>query len=258
MKSMFLQIIILSITTALSAMMGYGTAPIATLDNTDPSLALTGPNGGEILYAGETTPITWAASDWYLPPAAVQIWFSPNGGGSYQLVTAGTNNSGSFAWEIPELETSDGLIRIRATDSQGNYTEQVSASTFSIIYAPPAAPQFVTAMIVNQADALISWQPVTQTVTSDPITPDGYLIFHALDPSAEDQYTLLATVSQGCSYTHMGIIQSQARAFYRVLAFKDYDSRVQDLLSKWEVEPKPGLTLPEFLRITGGQAGGAR
>jgi len=175
MKIVIINALILFLAATLTAMVGYGTAPDATLDNLDPSLIIIAPNGGENLYGGENTSLTWTATDWRIPLAAVQIWFSSTGGDSYQLVVGGADNTGSYSWQIPELETNEALIKIRVTDSVGNYSEQVSASVFSISHTPPAAPQFVAAQILDQTDLLISWQAVTSTVISTPMTPDGFL-----------------------------------------------------------------------------------
>jgi len=258
MKIVIINALILFLAATLTAMVGYGTAPDATLDNLDPSLIIIAPNGGENLYGGENTSLTWTATDWRIPLAAVQIWFSSTGGDSYQLVVGGADNTGSYSWQIPELETNEALIKIRVTDSVGNYSEQVSASVFSISHTPPAAPQFVAAQILDQTDLLISWQAVTSTVISTPMTPDGYLVFQSPDPSSEDQYLLLANVTQGCSYTHYGVVQSSPRGFYRVLAYKDFDGRVGSVLGDWEARLRPRITLADLLGLMDGPEGAAR
>ncbi len=235
--------------TAMPAMLGFATSGVSViLDNRDPVLALISPNGGEVWYAGETYNITWTATDWWLPPTAVQISYSADGGNSFEMVADGIANTGSYAWPLPLIDTAEALVRIRATDSQGNFSQQDSAIPFTITFVPPQAPQLVTASIVSGGDAVISWEPVTQTVTGVPLVPDGYLVFHSPDAGDESQFTLLANIVTGCSYTHSGAAQNYPRSFYRVVAYKDYDGRVAAL-----IKAPQAPTLADLRTLSGGR-----
>jgi hypothetical protein len=78
-----------------------------------PTPVLTAPNGGETWRAGNTQNITWNTSS---ITSAVKIEYSVNNGTSWNIITSSTNNTGSFAWSVPQIHTtSQALIRISST-----------------------------------------------------------------------------------------------------------------------------------------------
>lgn len=101
--------------------------------NQAPTVTVTSPGGGETWTAGSQRTITYTAND---PdggpnPLAIAIDFSSNGGGSWQPVTSGQNNTGSFVWTVPQVATSQARIRVRATDG-ADEGQGVSAANFTI------------------------------------------------------------------------------------------------------------------------------
>ncbi len=121
-------------------------------------------------------------------------------------------------------------VRIIAKDHFGNSTQKQSAAYFAISGSFPQAPQGVTITIVNNTDALISWQAVTHNVDGSLVTPDGYLVMHSPDPGADPLDYVLAGESNGLSFSHPGAAASLPQRFYYVLAYIDPDGRLRSLL----------------------------
>lgn len=77
------------------------------------SLTLTAPNGGETFDGGQNVQIAWESSG---EVSNVAIEYSTNGGASWNQITAGTANDGSFDWILPNIATSNALVRITDVD----------------------------------------------------------------------------------------------------------------------------------------------
>ncbi|MDZ4121310.1 MAG: Ser-Thr-rich GPI-anchored membrane family protein, partial [Candidatus Cloacimonadaceae bacterium] len=188
MKTAMLIGIMFSLTTALLALTGYGTSAPVVNDTVDPSLSILSPNGGEAWYLGDTNDITWTASDTNLSPNSIYLWYSMNGGSNYSSLAEAIANSGSFAWEMPSAQSYNARVRIKVSDSFGNFTQKASASAFTITYVPPQAPTGVNVNTTNGIDAIITWQPVTETIYYTPITPDGYIVLYNESPYEHDEH----------------------------------------------------------------------
>nr|MBC8412625.1 hypothetical protein [bacterium] len=67
------------------------------------------PNGGEVLYTGDSTDITWTASP---ELARVKIEITRNGGGSWSTISASTLNDGTYSWTVSGALTSAARIRV--------------------------------------------------------------------------------------------------------------------------------------------------
>lgn len=245
MKTAMLIGILFSLTTALFALSGYGTSAPVVNDTVDPSLSILSPNGGEAWYIGDTHEITWAASDTNLPPNSVDLWYSMNGGTDYQTIISGTANDGSECWIIPSMQSYNAKVRIMVSDSFGNFTQKASASAFTITYVPPQAPAGVSVNTTNGIDAIITWQPVTETIYNTPITPDGYIVLYNESAYEHDQhfYYYLWDVTSGTSFIHGGVMLRRGEMFYRVVAYKDYDGRMAGILSAARANPESRLSL---------------
>lgn len=109
-------------------------ANFSIVQNQLPIVAVTSPNGGETLTAGSTTAITYTASDTDAGPNALSISFdySTNGGGNWTTIATGQANTGTYPWSVPDVATSIGLVRVRASDGAGE-TPDVSNAVFSIV-----------------------------------------------------------------------------------------------------------------------------
>jgi hypothetical protein len=91
-------------------------------------LTLTSPNGGESFFAGSAATITWSSSG---ALDFIRLEFSSDAGNTWSLITAATENDGTFVWTIPSLVSDHGLIRI--SDAIDNDPSDTSDSSFSII-----------------------------------------------------------------------------------------------------------------------------
>lgn len=89
---------------------------------------ITFPNGGETLFFGSTYNITWNAS---ISITQVKIELSTNGGSTWTVLAAGTDNDGSWTW-TPQSQHQSTNCRIRISDSLDPATYDMS-NTFQIV-----------------------------------------------------------------------------------------------------------------------------
>ncbi|TET45458.1 hypothetical protein E3J62_07530 [candidate division TA06 bacterium] len=102
-----------------------------TFDSTFPSVLLLYPNGGEVMEAGGVDTIRWTASDNYVVDS-INIYYSSNGGGSWDIVSTGEPNDSSYEWSIPSVVSDSCLVRVLAVDGVENTSLDESDSLFSI------------------------------------------------------------------------------------------------------------------------------
>lgn len=86
-------------------------------------------------------------------------------------------------------------------------------------YPEPAEVQNVE-VVISDNDALITWDPVTQSVGGTPLTPDRYIVLYNETPYETDQfyYYLASTIDN--SFTHHEVALFRSQMFYRVVAVK--------------------------------------
>jgi uncharacterized membrane protein len=90
------------------------------------AIRLTTPNGGEILTADNTYPITWKNTG---PISNVLLEYSTNNGQNWNVITTAPN-TGSYDWHVPAANSSQCLIRI--TDSADPTVSDTSNAVFTI------------------------------------------------------------------------------------------------------------------------------
>lgn len=103
------------------------------VDNTDPSVQVLFPNGGEVLAVGDEDTIRWVASDAF-GVDSVNIYYSTNNGGSWFVISRGEPNDSSYVWTIPDTPSDSCLVRIRAYDPNTRVGSDQSDSMFAIRY----------------------------------------------------------------------------------------------------------------------------
>jgi hypothetical protein len=156
--------------------------------NIKPDVTVLSPNGGETWFVGETSEITWTATDGN-GVESVDIYYSTNGGAGYTLIASGEENDGTYPWTVPESVTDDALVKIRATDPSMNVGEDVSDAAFSIaINVPPA----VTVVAPNGGE---NWhagdvEDINWTAT-DVQGVDSVSVYYSSNGGAD--YTLIAS-----------------------------------------------------------------
>jgi hypothetical protein len=257
MKRAILLCVLFMFGSGLMALTGFGTSAPVINDTVDPTLSITVPNGGEAWYIGDTNDITWTAEDTNLTPNTINISYS-TGGTEYLPLAENIANSGSWPWLMPEVQSYSVRVKISALDDFGNLGEKVSG-TFSITYVPPAAPENLSVDISNNVDAVITWDPVTQTIYGTPITPDGYIVLYNESPYEYDEhfYYFLWDVTSGTTFTHPRVAQHRDQMYYRVVAYKDYENRLANIFAAAKANPQNKLSLEDiktlFLANLGGE-----
>jgi len=140
--------------------------PSTTVINLSPDVTLTAPIGGETLQVGQNFDITWTASD---PngDGTIQkfdVRLSTDGGANFNFTVA-PNVAGTarkFTWTVPVgFNTTQGRIRVIATDNQGATDQSDSGANFAITDAG------VTASLTspNGGELVRFGQPFTITWT---------------------------------------------------------------------------------------------
>ena len=230
-----------------------------TLDTEDPDISIIAPNGGEAWYIGDTNNITWTVEETNLTPNTINLWYSLSGS-EYTPLAADIANSGSWPWLMPEVQSCNARVKITALDDFGNLGEKVSAGAFSITYVPPAAPANVNVDITNTVDAIISWDPVTETIYGTPITPDGYIVLYNESPYEENEhfYYFLWDVTTGTTFTHPRVAQHRDQMYYRVVAYKDYEDRLASIFAAAKARPEAKLTLEDIKTLFTAGLGGEK
>ena len=93
------------------------------------------PNGGEDLTIGTEYDITWTSygkkigsggEDYFF----TGIYYSTDNGDNWTLVAEQQANDGSYTWDVPDVETAEGLIKI--VDANDELIVDTSDTTFSI------------------------------------------------------------------------------------------------------------------------------
>jgi len=103
----------------------------AHLGGENPTVYLQSPNGGVVYQPNQSVPISWISDD-DEDVLHVDIDFSVNGGNSWESVASSTADDGYFVWQVPDVSTSSGVIRITAIDAQNNSGADSGDGFFSI------------------------------------------------------------------------------------------------------------------------------
>jgi agmatine deiminase len=115
-----------------------------------PSAHLTSPDGGELLVAGTTHILTWAATD-DIKIGAVDLAYSTDGGATFpNVIVSGYPQFGEFDWTVPAAATSEAVVRVTAWDTDGNFDVAVSETTFALADAPQHVYDFSTGAGVDK------------------------------------------------------------------------------------------------------------
>ncbi len=105
-----------------------------------PVVEVTRPNGGEVFTARTDEDITWTALPGDDPIYFIQLSYSINAGASWRIIDTGLPNTGVYTWNIPNVNSDQCLVRVRAIDEMGRSGQNVSDDVFEIIGLPPTPP----------------------------------------------------------------------------------------------------------------------
>ncbi|PIP14147.1 MAG: hypothetical protein COX48_02235, partial [bacterium (Candidatus Stahlbacteria) CG23_combo_of_CG06-09_8_20_14_all_34_7] len=86
------------------------------------------PNGGESLYSGEKLDIIW---NWIGGPSTIALQYSLDGGLNFSSITASTPNDGSYKWTLPNILTTQYMIKVFSTID--NEADDTSNAVFSVV-----------------------------------------------------------------------------------------------------------------------------
>ncbi|MCK5037944.1 MAG: hypothetical protein KAS16_02485, partial [Thermoplasmata archaeon] len=117
-------------------------AEVELFDNLAPNVTLVSPIGVEQILSGDVV-IEWTAEDSEDDPDTgldIEVQYSSNGGLAWTTIYTGTdNNVAPFQYTWDTTTVTDGIgymVRVKATDSLGNYRFNTSAECFSIMNTP--------------------------------------------------------------------------------------------------------------------------
>ena len=106
------------------------------IDNKPPQVTVVYPNGGELLQAGDTCVIFWAASD-NVGVTHVDIYYSIIAGFAWDTVSVGESNDGEYDWVVPSTLSEFCLVKVEAFDAAMNMSLDQSDSLFAIADLTP-------------------------------------------------------------------------------------------------------------------------
>lgn len=187
--------------TAVSTLEVPGTAESAstfTIDSIAPTVSVTYPDGGEKLRGGTLCTITWTASDNF-NLAANPITLAYTTGDAYVTIATGEANDGSYAWTLPEIDTSEAKVRVEAIDECGNVGTDESGATFIIDVTPPTAPAPVTpadGTVTRETTPQLTWEAATDNL-SGVISYEIHLDTSLITQGATTAYTPAAPLVDG-------------------------------------------------------------
>jgi protocatechuate 3,4-dioxygenase beta subunit len=144
-------------------------AQLSEVDITPPQVEVGYPNGGEIFVAGSEVEVTWTASDDHLGSNPISILFSFDGGSNFTTLTAGGPNDGRATVTIPQVNSTQCLVKVLAEDEAGNEGYDISDSPF-IVYTPVTDYLLITEIMYHPignepgAEWIEIYNPTTQSI----------------------------------------------------------------------------------------------
>jgi ABC-type transporter MlaC component len=102
-------------------------------DTAGPAVAVTAPNGGEILNIGAHANLAWSATD-NLAVTAVDLFLSRAGAaGPYDSIATNQPNSGTYDWIVTGPATSSAVLKVVAHDAASNTGSDLSDAVFQLV-----------------------------------------------------------------------------------------------------------------------------
>jgi hypothetical protein len=213
------------------------TSPAAfTISPATSTIALTAPIGGEVLFQGATSTITWNNS--YV--TNVKLEYSTNSGSSWTTITSNTptgTNFGTYNWTVPAIASNFCLIRV--SDASNASLNSVSPAVFSIVpdislTSPNGGENWASCTVTS-----ITWTAGN--------TSSYYNIYYSLNGGTT--WTSIASAyynnTQSASYTWNIPALSSTNCLVKVT---DYyaSSKTSTSIAKFTISPSISLTYPNF------------
>jgi PKD repeat protein len=178
-------------------------------------VTVTRPNGGETFTCNTTEMITWDVTEYGTlgdglgidqGDLTIDLYYT-TGTGIWTPIAMGEDNDGAYEWFVPEENSNQCLVMVRATDGQGNVGIDVSDSVFTIECAPPPTTcttlyegwnLYSTQLIPDNTDITNVTAAINNTVIliyAYNTTSGGFLYYAPGDP-----FSTLTTMEAGLGY----------------------------------------------------------
>lgn len=173
---------------------GYS-ATFSVIDNTNPSVTLTSPNGSELWDITSTYNITWTATD-NISIASKDIYYSINNGSDWIKLDNSSGNTGTWPWTIQSTPSNLCKVRVRAYDQSGNIGQDISDAVFEVQEIPDIINPVVSDITPVEGESIQrgSTYDITWTATDNKgvekisiylDTGSGYSELGSIDPIPE-------------------------------------------------------------------------
>ena len=147
------------------------------------------PDGGEEFAQGAAVTIRWHANDVVIPEDAIDLYFSDNGGTSWQPIAMNQPNDGRYAWTVPNIDSSQCRIRVVARDLSPESADGEATSASDFICGDPG-------FRITFTGADLGWRLVSfPTILADTSTAavlstmaGSYRIVRAFNPASADPW----------------------------------------------------------------------
>ena len=95
----------------MRSFLGIFSLCLASVTSTNAHVTLLGPSGGETFGFGDVITISWQEDESH-EPVDWDIYFSPDGGETWDEIASVQIEDREYAWMIPNVETEQGQIRV--------------------------------------------------------------------------------------------------------------------------------------------------
>lgn len=128
--------------------------------DSNPSVHLVNPDGGEAWAMAQTYDLQWSATD-DNQVSSVDLFYSTDGGTTYpNLIAAGLPDTGHYSWKIPLKSSPIAKVRAVAHDDLGNSATADSTATFEMTRTRRKIYDFSSGAGVNKwawGSSTLSW-----------------------------------------------------------------------------------------------------
>jgi len=110
-----------------------------SIDTQRPQVRLQTLNAGGSIRGGSQMPLQWEA---VAPDPAVRpisIFLSPDDGNTWELVAGDLENTGSYMWDVPRINSGRCRLKVTMRDSSGKIGEAVSKVAFAVDSTRPTS-----------------------------------------------------------------------------------------------------------------------
>ena len=94
------------------------------------SVTLTSPSAGTSVDGNSTLEIKWSGSGDDID--SVSLWYSLDGGVTYEEIASGLENDGSYMWDVINTTTLKAMVQVMLEDADGNELASDESARFSI------------------------------------------------------------------------------------------------------------------------------